>query len=538
MDCIHKGDMIKFEETEMKMTENKYVNWMKKHKRLLKALLMSLLPLVCCVVACALQGKTISQVYLPAGEWNDELFYFKQVEGIVHFGYPRGYFGFNESHALKASFAAWSPVLVFPWILWGLCFGWNLLSPIYCNIFLMMLAVFLFVWLTDADKKQLLILTILFASFTPITRYMLSGMPECICFSLVIIVLGLSVNYQKKEKNWKLGVLLLMTAVMTLMRPYLILFMLFPIYYLVRKKKWKGAGICGIVVIVTGGLYAAISHFFSAEYFTPLFDTTWVATFLHQGIFAGIKYVLWRLLHVGINFFELIGDGIKTDLFWGEYFGAFLVVMLIILLETVLDFVKKRKKEQILHLYLSVCFVGMWVALLLMYKMKEGSKHLLTFTVAGIFAISLMETRFFKKAVLTAAVFAWLFVATPTDPYEHKIPFSTEELLEESSLWKEVFSKECVLETKDVPNYENSMIWVFADMVEGQSVITRYQMLYQLPEGFGISCCYADYVTENLTKLQSKYVAVTENGTVDQACKAGGYREIERHGGLVVYELH
>lgn len=154
MDCIHKGDMIKFEETEMKMTENKYVSWMKKHKRLLKALLMSLLPLVCCVVACALQGKTISQVYLPAGEWNDELFYFKQVEGIVHFGYPRGYFGFNESHALKASFAAWSPVLVFPWILWGLCFGWNLLSPIYCNIFLMMLAVFLFVWLTDADKNS------------------------------------------------------------------------------------------------------------------------------------------------------------------------------------------------------------------------------------------------------------------------------------------------------------------------------------------------------------------------------------------------
>ena len=135
---------------------------------------MSLLPLLCCVITCAAQGRSIAEVYLPAGEWNDELFYFKQVEGIVKFGYPQGYFGFNESHALKASFAAWSPVLVFPWILWGLIFGWNLTSPVYCNIFLMMLAMFLFVWLVKPDRKQLGILTILYVTFTPLTRYMLS----------------------------------------------------------------------------------------------------------------------------------------------------------------------------------------------------------------------------------------------------------------------------------------------------------------------------------------------------------------------------
>ena len=91
---------------------------------------MGVLPLLCCLVYCAFQGRGIGQVYLPNSEWNDELFYFKQVESIVNFGYPQGYFGFNESHALKLSFAAWSPVLVFPWILWGLLFGWNLMSPI------------------------------------------------------------------------------------------------------------------------------------------------------------------------------------------------------------------------------------------------------------------------------------------------------------------------------------------------------------------------------------------------------------------------
>ena len=90
-----------------------------RHVLWIQAVIMGLLPLLCCVVHCASQGYTIHDVYLPASEWNDELFYFKQVEAMLEYGYPYGYFGFNESHALKLSFAAWSPVLVFPWLILG-----------------------------------------------------------------------------------------------------------------------------------------------------------------------------------------------------------------------------------------------------------------------------------------------------------------------------------------------------------------------------------------------------------------------------------
>ena len=60
--------------------------WWKKDKRyvrLLQAVLMALLPVVCCLVYCGANGQSIGKVYLPASEWNDELFYFKQVEGIA-----------------------------------------------------------------------------------------------------------------------------------------------------------------------------------------------------------------------------------------------------------------------------------------------------------------------------------------------------------------------------------------------------------------------------------------------------------------------
>ncbi len=178
--------------------------WEKRYVTLAKSLLLALLPLLCCVVYCASQGRGIGEVYLPSSVWNDELFYYKQVEGIVNYGYPQGYFGFNESHALKLSFAAWSPVLVFPWIIWGFLFGWNLMSPVICNIFLMMLCCFLFVWLVRPSWKQLGILTFLFCLYTPFVRYMLSSMPEVICFAMLIIFYALAVNYQRREKTYKL----------------------------------------------------------------------------------------------------------------------------------------------------------------------------------------------------------------------------------------------------------------------------------------------------------------------------------------------
>ena len=514
------------------------LTWIREHKRICKAVIMAFLPLLCCVVACAAQGKAISQVSVAAGEWNDELFYFKQVEGIIHYGYPQGYFGFNESHALKASFAAWSPVLVLPWVLWGLIFGWNLSSPIYCNIFLMMLATFLFVWLVKPDRKQLGVLALLFITFTPLTRYMLSAMPECICFALVIIVLALNISYMEKEHNGKLAALFVLTALLTLMRPYLLLFMLLPAWLWIRKNRLAGiAGSLGIMG-VTGILYYLINHYLGAEYFTPLFDTTWITTFFREGIFAGIKYILWRLVKVGIDFTYLVVQGIQTDLFWGEYFAAFIIVLLILGIQTVRNFFRREEKQLTINLNLLVCFLGMFAALLLMYKMKEGGKHFLTFIAAGIYAVSLMETRFFKKAVAIAAVFVFLFTATAVNPYEHQVPFTSPELEERAAYWKTVFEEECQLNPESTPNFDNVMIWVFSDRVEEVTELTPYQMLYQLPEGFGISCCYADYVEKNLGQLNSKYLAVAAGGRIDAMCTQQNLRELGRDQGMVVYELH
>lgn len=216
------------------MKKEQFTDWWKQDKRyltLVKAVLMALLPVVCCLVRTAAEGRSIGQVYLPSSEWNDELFYFKQVESIVKYGFPRGYFGFNESHALQLSFAAWSPVLVFPWILWGLVFGWNLLSPVICNIVLLTITMFVFVWLVKPTWKQLGILTVLFSLYTLFTRYMLSGMPEVICFGMLILFYGLAFSYLNKETKGKLIAMFIVSVLLTLMRPYMLLFLLLACFF-------------------------------------------------------------------------------------------------------------------------------------------------------------------------------------------------------------------------------------------------------------------------------------------------------------------
>lgn len=526
----------------------KLVNWWKQDKRdiiLLKAVLMALLPVVCCLVACAVQGRSIGQVYLPGSEWNDELFYFKQVEGIVNYGYPQGYFGFNESHALKLSFAAWSPVLVFPWILWGLIFGWNLMSPVICNILLLTAAMFLFVWLVKPSWKQLGVLTLLFCLYTPFTRYMLSGMPEIICMSMLIVFYGTVVSYLKRETAGKLVWLFVISGLLTLMRPYMLLFMLLPVFLWVRKNGWKGLLGSAAVLGAVGISYALIKHYLGAEYFAPLFFTEWITTFFDKGIGAGIHNFFGTLYWMGKSFLSHTVQGFRSGLASGAFFGGYLVMMAVLLWQTASDFRKWRKlktrkeglgRQLLVEGHLAFCFVGMLFALLLMYKLTEGSKHLLTFLAVGIFVVSLMETRFYKKAVLLGAVFAYLYTYMAVDPYDYQIPFVEQEQKQQVEEWQETLGPKLILAEENTPNYENVVIWVLNDTTPEGNVNTKWQLLYALPKGFGISCCERKYVAEQFASLQSRYIAAPASGTVDELCAQAGYLELHRDRDMVLYE--
>ncbi len=547
----------------------RFQNWWKQDKRyltMIKAVLLALLPVVCCMVYCAMHGKSIGDVYLPCSEWNDELFYFKQVEGIVNYGYPQGYFGFNESHALKLSFAAWSPVLVFPWILWGVLFGWNMMTPVICNIFLMTLACFLFVWLVKPDWKQLGITSLLFCLYTPFVRYMLSSMPEVICFSLLIIFYSLAVNYLNRERTGKLVILFVLSGVLTLMRPYALLFMLLPAYLWWKKSGWKGLAGSGAVFAVVLAVYAAIKHYLGAEYFTPLFFTDWVEAFFEQGLWGGIRFTASKLYYMALSFNSHMVQGFRTGLASGAFFAGYLIMLIVILGQCVKDRIslgrlrrqaessgesgRERagalKKQMIIEIHFVFSLVAMLFALLLMYKLTEGSKHLLTFLAAGIFIVGTLETKFYKKAMVIGAAFAYFYSYMALDPYDYQVPFAREERVAQVESWREVLTDTLTLNMAETPSFENSVIWLFRDQCVGESrenvsqeyKNVKWQLLYALPEGFGISCCEKEYILEHFGELQSRYIAVLAGGEVDEKCREAGYTEWNRDEDMVLYQIN
>ncbi|MDE6924636.1 MAG: hypothetical protein K2P59_05155 [Acetatifactor sp.] len=584
---------------------SRLIDWWKRDKRYLtmvKAVLMALLPVLCCLVYCAMQGRSIAEVYLPGSEWNDELFYYKQVEGIVNFGYPQGYFGFDESHALKLSFAAWSPVLVFPWILWGMVFGWNMMSPVICNILLMTLACFLFVWLVKPDWKQVGITSLLFCLYTPFVRYMLSVMPEVICFSLLIIFYSLAVNYLNRERAYKLAVLFALSGLLTLMRPYMLLFMLLPAYFWIRRNRWKGFIGSAVVFAVVLAVYAAIKHYLGAEYFAPLFFTDWVDAFFEQGLFGGIRYTLGKLYYMASSFKAHTIQGFRTGLASGAFFAGYLIMLLVMLGQSVKDFGslrrlkgktvaqgkegkrKEAQKEEVrnaaqesgsgwnkaeadrqeserteedvqasvkdqvcmgalrkqltIEVHFVISLVAMLFALLLMYKLTEGSKHLLTFMAAGVFVIGMSETKFFKKAVVTGAAFAYFYSYMALDPYDYQVPFAEEERVAQVETWREALADTMVLDRETVPGYENSVIWVLWDQGPETAENVKWQLLYALPKGFGISCCGKEYVVEHFAELQSRYIATLAGGEVDAGCREAGYTELNRDEDMALYQVY
>lgn len=562
----------------------RFLDWWKKEDRratLLKALLLALVPVLCCVAYCAAQGRWIWEVYLPSSQWNDELFYYKQVEGILSHGYPQGYFGFNESHALKLSFAAWSPVLVFPWVIWGLLFGWNLASPVLCNIFLLSLACFLYVWLVRPSWRQLGMVALLFGLYNNFARYMLSGMPEAICFAMVILFYGAAVNYLRRRKNYKLVVLFAMSCTMTLMRPYLILFLLLPCWLWIlgsRRGRWLRVLGSAAILGATLGLYGAINHYLGAEYITPLFYTDWIQAFFRQGVLGGLRFTFEKLLTKGSEYMDYAKQGLRTVNTTGAVYAGYLLCLFALAVQCAGDWAAYRRSGKgfdrssgkgldrhpgedldrhpgagdspqgaaagwaVARAHLAFCFLTMLPALLLMYKTIEGSRHLLTFMAALIFLIPLAEKGAWRRTARVAAclgaAFAYLYIYRAANPYDYQVAYMQEERRASLEEWERVFDESLALDREDVPNYRNVVIWVQNDVIEDAPVYTAWQLLYMLPEGFGINCCTRDYVLEHVGSLRSRYLCGPVGGEIERLCEENGYRQLYTDGEMALYEIY
>ena len=537
---------------------------------------LGLLPIISILIRNIINPAPVS---LITSQWNDELFYFKQVESIIDYGYPRGFYGFNESKALSLSFAAWSPVLVWPWVIFGFVFGWTLERVFVYNLIIYVVAMISFGALVKPSAKQTAVLSVWFLSFFLNARYIYSSMPEVICFSHLIIFWALMISYLKGGKKSELGGAIVLSMLMTFMRPYLILFLVFALAVMIVTAKKERKVIDVVLAVLTFGvtafIYYLLNHFLSAEYLLPFFYTDFITTFFTDGFGAGVHHLLGTLYYKGRDFFGFMKAAFTIDSAPGIFFWIFLIMMALQLFMSVSDIrkllpkkaevkdaeekkgdakeeekaepeVKKAEDkpeipEFVSGLYMLFADFAFLMAILLMYKLTEGSKHLLTFIMAGVMVMILDKKKGLICGLIMSVVLIYFgaFHCVGND-YDFGIPTKTAISEADYMYWEKAFREGIVLDLSDVPSYKNAIIWEFSDEVDGEDVTTEWQMLYALPSGTGISCCMNingthSYTENNFYRLRCRYIAVPSGGRVDNMCREAGYEVIGRDDKLVVY---
>ena len=509
----------------------------------LKLAMALLFPFLLCVLYCLKEGAWIGQLHFASAQNNDNLFYYKQVEGMVKYGIPQGFFGFNESSAQVFSFAAWSPVALFPWALWGRFFGWNYASLLTCNIFLLSLVMALIVYWVRPNWKQMLFTAIMVAGFPSITRYLMSCLAETIMVTFVLLFYGLALGYAKRESKGKLIAMFAVATYLTWIRPYMVLLLLLPGLFLFLKNKKQGILITGGAMVANVVVYFLISAYFTADYFQGLYNFSLFSVFGEYGVVKGTYQLILQVLHT----LDALLYAMKLSLTEGSFLGAnycVLVLLLVLTVVVIIDLI--RRKEEKLQLFIVLHYVITVVIstaalLLLMQKMNETSRHIMSFVAAGMLLLGLVGTRNswkeIWKPVLVGALCVLLYHIYPDDGQDFQVPVLLPEKYEEEQNWQDI-NASIVLESEDTPTFANTVIWVYADEVQGVSQRMSWQHMLSLPEGVGISCCSAEYLMENWKTLKSRYITTFAYGEIAKLCEESGFEKIGEANGKVMYKRY
>jgi len=439
---------------------------------------------------------------------------------MVADGIPRGFFGYNESTAMSLSFGAWNPLLLVWWAVFGKIFGFSYLTMIAANIVLLSCAMFLFGIFAKPALKANIAISVLFLLTTPIARYMLSWMPEIVIISLTVVAVGLIVGYRGcLHKRAYYTAMLVIIALLTILRPYMAVFYVFPLIISKKDETVRKLALA-VTAAVSLLLYYAMEKRFTAPYFTDVYSTDFLSEFKNFGVLAGLKNIVLILGHYAVAVASACVGAFKTGYPVGIYFAAFIILMIL----SAAMYIIRRKKEP----FEARLFIGMFVAdlvmllaIVFMYSLHDGFRHLLIFIVAGELLLAAFTDKYpVKESVLAVLLFV-LFVIRARDP-GYFIPYFDGEGSGITRAEIEEINGELTKSMLPAPelSWNNTVCLVFKDSKGGDpdsSELTKWQYAYALPKGFAISYVTSEYVLENDCDVRSGYILTMADGTVAKA---------------------
>lgn len=479
-------------------------------------------PAAVLMVMMAVSGTSLLR-YLPvSSDWNDEVFYFKQAEGIAAYGMPKGYFGYSLAHAEIGTIGAWNPLILYIDALFYLLLGRSVYSIYLGNLILLMASFGFLCGKRRLTYRRSLQMLIPIASMAVI-RYAYSAMPETL-FSAGILVLFAILPDAEDREIVPATVLLLLLG---FMRPYILL-LLFLIYH--GPKSSRNSWGKGILLVLAG----AAAYFLVTKYFCapnadgPSAAIQTLLSFFQNGFFSGmvqnLKYFASRVLS---RLIWSLSNAVHLEA-RTEVYGASMVYLLydvtwILLLARVIA--RHRAGEQEIHenLLLIAAAVMFLLAAWLDPNPTAGNRHL-----------------------TPVMLMMWLILMEPLKPAAesfHPLPILAVMILVSNLLilrdsfyrWSSADSSAYLKSSRlsslqlTAEPADNTMVFEYGSDNE------LFRSLYALTPGTGINLCFADQI--NPAEIPYRYAMIAAGSENAAAFRSqAGWTVLDSNDKYVLFE--
>lgn len=495
-------------------------------------LVFILTPLISAVLFCLKDGRMISDIYIPLGGWSDEITYYKQIEGILSHGMPRGYFGYNQSRALYGTLAVWGGIPLIPYVIWGFLFGWSYCSPIYANIFFCVAALLVFYKLLRPEKTEMATVAVFWVANQFLNRYVLSGVIEASVTAQLMIIVSCGeylLSGRIRERRGKditpakdravLVLCTIMICFMALARPYFAVFFQIPLWKAVKdkNKKW----VAGLPFLAAGimGLFFLNNKYFCSTYFNSVISLEKIQTVSFAGLMGNLLEIA-RLIWYAIRY---KGSGV----------GWYYLLLLLELAVMVCVCIRRKYYHREIPLMFPITLVGDFLILLsiiLMYSLGVGARHILALIVVNA-VLLVLEVHFLWGSILAVICAASIIQTQGADG----LPYKNEEYVEYMDMLEEEFSK--VVKVTSEISYDNVVAMPTSDrdaQNPERGVCTYYGILFAMPSGVGISLDYEDFY-DDPQNIKAKYILVHPEGEIRKTLEEAGMLCIFENDELMLY---
>lgn len=477
-------------------------------------LLFIFAPLISAILFCLIDGKMITDVYIPLGGWSDEITYYKQIEGILSHGLPRGYFGYNQSRALYGTLSVWGLIPLIPYVAWGWLFGWNYCSPIFANIFFCVLALWVLYKFLRLSVKEMGMLSLFWIANKFLNRYVLSGVVEAsVIMQLIIITAcgeyllsekirkGQERTFSSQKDCFVLAFCTFVICLLTLARPYFAVLFLIPLWrsMQIKRKSWiVGLPILAIGIIV---LFFINNHYFCSTYFHNIFTFDKIRSTSISGLFS-------HLLHGLADISRMIWYAIRYHDNVGWYYLLLFVELACMAWFCIRQIIRRAPTKPMFI----VSLLGnslILLSIIEMYDLGVGARHILSLIIANAILL-IIEAHYSFGAAL--AIICTFSIALTYG--KDALPYKDNAYAEYMDTLKTKFSE--IVTVTDEISYDNVVAMPTADQNmqnPDQIISTYYGLLFAMPAGVGISLDYQDFY-DDPENVKAGYILVHPTGAI------------------------